>query len=146
MTSDGHDNRKSQYGVINEEEEYADLNEHGKQAYREYKNRQYRFHGTIITLGSVATIFGLTTGPIWLIFGAALTMASLITFVNPGPDTGALAHARLAERDPPERLSWEEHVKKYGNKDGEPLTDEEEQALITGEVDDPEWRVEHLDD
>lgn len=131
--------------LINEQAEYEDMNERGKEAYRACKRRQRRFHTGIIAAGVTTTIAGLTIGPWWLVFGAAFAVSSLAMLFNSGPDIQALAQGRLAERDPPEQLSWEEHVKKYGHRNGEPLTEEEEQALITGEVDDPEWRAEHLD-
>lgn len=44
----------------------------------------------------------------------------------------------LPDREPPERLSWEEHVDKYGPDD--PVMRE---ALKTGEVDDPAFRKKH---
>jgi len=129
---------------INESAEYEDMNADGKAAYREFKQRKRRVHGAITIAGLMAAGLGLTIGPFWLVFGGAFAVGSLSLLMERGPDVQALSKGRLAEHDPPEQLSWEEHVKKYGHRDGEPLTDEEERAMITGEVDDPEWRDEHL--
>lgn len=133
---------------IDTEAELADMGEEGKEAYRRHHRTTLITHGLMTTMavvGIVGTIWigELAYTPVFLLV-AIIGVAKLS---SDSPDTGALAAARLADDDgPPEKLSWEEHVKKYGHKDGEPLTDEEEEALIDGRVDDSEWRAEHLDD
>jgi hypothetical protein len=54
------------------------------------------------------------------IVGAAVTAALIPMFWPPVP-----AYPTLPPREPPEMLDWEEHVEKYGNIDGRPMTDEE---------------------
>lgn len=124
---DSHDNDRSgtRPGIINESAEVADMNAAGVEAYHKAKQARVRRHSILFFTGVILSVFGIVIGPFWLVFAAAVSVASLIELLSPGPDVSALAAGRLAEHDPPEQLSWEEHVRKYGHRDGEPLSDDE---------------------
>ena len=75
------------------------------------------------------------------VFGAVTIMVAVslllsVIFHNPHEPYPPLPHPD--EIGPPEQLSWEEHIEKYGPDD--PVMKE---ALITGEVDDPVFRKKH---
>lgn len=134
------------HAPIDTDAELADMSEEGRQVYRQERQKDIRRNklvvGAVLALAGAGAVLGYWLSAALVALWAVFCWKFLL---DPDRyDAGRLAKARLAEDDgPPERLSWEEHVEKYGHNDGEPLTDEEKQALITGEVDDPEWRREH---
>ncbi|AGC34352.1 hypothetical protein HSTV2_85 [Halorubrum sodomense tailed virus 2] len=73
--------------------------------------------------------------------GLAVVGAVFLIIVVPLILAGLTAPPRmepLPHHEPPEMLTWDEHVEKYGPDD--PVMKE---ALKTGEVDDPEFRKKH---
>lgn len=131
---------------INTEEELEDMGPKGREVFRQRRAKDKRHRK--IAIGVVLAIAGVSAiQELWMLAGVLCLWGAFSWkfLLSPGNyDAGHLAAARLAESDdPPERLSWEEHVLKYGHRDGDPLTEEEIQAMISGEIDDPEWRREH---
>ena len=133
------DPTSSHPGIISEEREVEDMNERGRNAYRRKKRRNRRLHTTVVAVGLLAGVVGLAVQapPLWLL-GPPLAVASLAELLRPGPNMGALTAGRLAQHEPPEFRTWEEHVDEYGPDD--PVLRE---AMKTGEIDDPEFRREH---
>ncbi|QLG30069.1 hypothetical protein HUG10_21015 (plasmid) [Halorarum halophilum] len=123
--------------LINADVELDDLEPEGRRAYVDAQRWIALWDGIAIGIGFAGIVITVAMGHGLVGIGFVVMLGVAIhRYRNPDEEYG-LAKGRLAEMPPPpEPLSWEEHVKKYGHRDGEPLTDAEERALINGHASD----------